>query len=135
MLEIPAIWSSPKGPNPNTLTAFSRKSIRDLSAAAKALTVFRHLFKILEPEKRDSLMTDTVEVLILDLLEWVERKDRSYQETMDAWRTSCPRLTVWEDANDRGLVETATTNGVSLVRATPTGLALLKEKRARSCEQ
>ncbi|MGA2348005.1 MAG: hypothetical protein ABSF93_18495 [Candidatus Sulfotelmatobacter sp.] len=33
-------------------------------------------------------MTDTVENLILDLLEWVGRKERSYQETMDAWRTS-----------------------------------------------
>ena len=76
-------------------------------------------------------MTDTVENLILDLLEWIGRKDRTYQETMDAWRTSCPRLTVWEDANDRGLVETASANGRSLVRATPAGLALLKEKRGR----
>ena len=29
-------------------------------------------------------MTDTVENLILDLLEWVERKERTYEETMDA---------------------------------------------------
>jgi hypothetical protein len=79
-------------------------------------------------------MADTVEVLILDLLEWVERKDRSYQETMDAWRTSCPRLTVWEDANDRGLVETLSASGGSLVRATPAGRALLKEKRPHSHE-
>lgn len=46
-------------------------------------------------------MPDTVENLILDLLEWVGRKERTYQETMDAWRTSCPRLPVWEDANPR----------------------------------
>jgi hypothetical protein len=44
-----------------------------------------------------------VEVLILDLLEWLSRCDRSYEETMDAWRTSCPKLPVWEDANDRGV--------------------------------
>jgi hypothetical protein len=75
-------------------------------------------------------MTDTVENLILDLLEWVARKDRTYQETTDAWRTSCPKLPVWEDANDRGLVEVAFANGRSLVRATPAGLALLREKRA-----
>jgi hypothetical protein len=48
-------------------------------------------------------MADTVvEALILDLLEWVTRRDRTYEEVMDAWRTSCPRLPVWEDANDRG---------------------------------
>ena len=33
-------------------------------------------------------MSETVENLILDLLEWVARKERTYQETMDAWRTS-----------------------------------------------
>jgi hypothetical protein len=47
-------------------------------------------------------MADTVETLILDLLEWVDRRERTYDETMDAWRTSCPRLPVWEDANERG---------------------------------
>ena len=50
-------------------------------------------------------MGDSVtESLILDLLEWVAKRDRSYEEVMDAWPTSCPRLPVWEDANDRGLV-------------------------------
>src|SRR5262245_19052825 len=72
------------------------------------------------------IMTDTVDNLILDLVEWVSRKERTYLETMDAWRTSCPRLPVWEDATDRGLVETFA-SGPSLVRATPAGLALLKE--------
>jgi hypothetical protein len=55
-------------------------------------------------------MDDAVESLMLDLLEWLGRKDRTYQETMEAWRTSCPRLPVWEDANDRGLVELASAN-------------------------
>jgi len=45
------------------------------------------------------LMADAVvEALILDLLEWLAQSERSYQEVMDAWRTSCPRLPVWEDA-------------------------------------
>lgn len=53
-------------------------------------------------------MVDTVvEALILDLLEWLVKRDRTYGEVMDAWCTSCPRLPVWEDANDRGLVKTA----------------------------
>ena len=80
-------------------------------------------------------MTDTVENLILDLVEWVGRNERTYRETIDAWRTSCPRLTVWEDATDRGLVETVSANGRSLVRVTAAGFALLKEKRPDRYEQ
>jgi hypothetical protein len=49
-------------------------------------------------------MSDTLDVLILDLLEWVGPDCRPYAEVMDAWRTSCPRLPVWEDAKDRGFV-------------------------------
>ena len=63
-------------------------------------------------------MTDTVENLILDLLEWVGSRERTYRETMDAWRTSCPRLPVWEDATDRGLVQEEQSNGESFVRLT-----------------
>ena len=74
-------------------------------------------------------MSDTVENLILDLVEWVIRKERTYEETMDAWRTSCPKLPVWEDATERGLLETAFANGRPMVRATPAGLAFLQEKR------
>ncbi len=79
-------------------------------------------------------MSDTVENLILDLLEWVHGKDRTYQETLDAWRTSCPRLTVWEDATDRGLLETTSTNGRLLVRVTPAGLALLHKRRESAAQ-
>jgi D-3-phosphoglycerate dehydrogenase len=50
-------------------------------------------------------MPDTVvESSIVDLLLWLDARERTYQEVMDAWRTSCPKLPVWEDANDRGLV-------------------------------
>ena len=34
----------------------------------------------------------------LQLLAWIAERPRTYAETMDAWRTSCPRLSVWEDA-------------------------------------
>ena len=74
-------------------------------------------------------MTQTVEVLVLDLLEWVSRQDRSYEETMDAWRTSCPQLPVWEDANDHGLVCVENNNGRSSVLVTPAGFELLKKFR------
>ena len=74
-------------------------------------------------------MADTVENLILDLIEWVGWKEHTYEETLDAWRTSCPTLPVWEDAMERGLVETISRSGRSIVRATPAGLALLEAKR------
>jgi hypothetical protein len=49
-------------------------------------------------------MTDAPESLVFDLVEWVAKEPRSYAEMLDAWRTSCPRLTVWEDAIERKLV-------------------------------
>ncbi|WP_320109686.1 hypothetical protein [Rhodopseudomonas sp. P2A-2r] len=47
-------------------------------------------------------MGKDLDPLILDLLEWIAREPRSYADVLDAWRTSCPRLTVWEDCVDRG---------------------------------
>jgi len=71
-------------------------------------------------------MADSVvEALILDLLEWVTQRDRTYEEVMEAWRTSCPRLPVWEEANDRGLVIREDVNGLCVVRITSSGRELL----------
>jgi hypothetical protein len=50
-------------------------------------------------------MSDAVDDLILDLLEWIGPGRRPYAETLEAWRTSCPRLPVWEDATDQGFIE------------------------------
>ncbi|MGD0678897.1 MAG: hypothetical protein ABSC94_26125 [Polyangiaceae bacterium] len=36
--------------------------------------------------------------LVMELLVWVAARPRTYQETTEAWRTSCPRMPVWEDA-------------------------------------
>ena len=80
-------------------------------------------------------MSDTVENLILDLVEWVARKDHTYQETFDAWRSSCPRLTVWEDANERGLLTSEVVNGRTLVRPTRAALSLLKQHRREIYDQ
>ena len=66
-----------------------------------------------------------VEALILDLLEWLAAGERTYEEVMDAWRTSCPRLPVWEEANDRGLVM----RDDAAVRITSWGLALLERSK------
>jgi D-3-phosphoglycerate dehydrogenase len=74
-------------------------------------------------------VTKVVETLILDLLDWVASRERTYEEVMDAWRTSCPRLPVWEDANDRGLIETVRVNGRSIVRVTLSGISMLAQRR------
>ena len=73
-------------------------------------------------------MTDETDALVLDLIEWVAAKPRPYAEVMDAWRTSCPRLPIWEDAVDQGYVSCEQQEAVgSIVKATPSGLARLRE--------
>jgi hypothetical protein len=74
-------------------------------------------------------MVDTVvEALIVDLLQWLAERERTYEEVMSAWRTSCPKLPVWEDANDRGLVAL----DAGMVRITDAGRALLGKRLSAS---
>jgi hypothetical protein len=75
---------------------------------------------------------DTVDSLILDLLEWIGPEPRPYGEALEAWRTSCPRLPVWEDATDRGFVSRQRTPGGPLVSVTPAGARHLREHRENS---
>ena len=42
--------------------------------------------------------------LTMQLLAWIAARPRSYQDIMEAWRSTCPRLTIWEDAVGDGLV-------------------------------
>jgi hypothetical protein len=70
-------------------------------------------------------MSATLRPLILDLVAFVADRPRPYAEVLDAWRTSCPRLTVWEDAIDAGLVELRD----GFVSATPAGRAALRFRR------
>jgi hypothetical protein len=75
-------------------------------------------------------MSDTVESLILDLLEWIGPDSRPYAEVLDAWRTSCPRLPVWEDANDRGFVTCRQEVGhVRLISVSIAGREHLRKRR------
>lgn len=48
--------------------------------------------------------TNPVKPLTRDLLRWLADTPRAYDETMEAWRSHCPRFTVWEDALSDGLV-------------------------------
>jgi len=74
-------------------------------------------------------MPEPLEPLILGLLEWLSARPRPYPEVMEAWRTSCPRLPVWEEANDRGLIARRRTGAVMMISLTPIGRALLDRNR------
>ena len=77
-------------------------------------------------------MENAVDALVLDLLEWVASRERTYREVLEAWRTSCPKLPVWEDATDRGLVLRERAEDRSVVAVTPKGLALLEQSGRQS---
>ena len=65
--------------------------------------------------------------LVLDFVEWIAREPRAYSEVIGAWKTSCPRLTIWEDAADLGLVARDSVAGSGLVvRVTTDGLKVLR---------
>jgi len=73
-------------------------------------------------------MPETTDPLVLDLVEWIAREPRFYSEVIETWRTSCPRLTIWEDAVDRGYVAREPVAGVGVrVAITERGEKFLRE--------
>ena len=74
-------------------------------------------------------MDDALQLLTIQFLSWTARAPRTYAEAMAAWRTSCPRLPVWEDALDNGLVQVEPVPGAAMadspVALTPRGRAAL----------
>ena len=82
-----------------------------------------------ERQRKYSMIDAVVDALIFDLLEWLASDGRTYEEVIDIWRTSCPRLPVWEDAKDRGFVAQENFNGREMVRITPAGFAFLQQRK------
>jgi hypothetical protein len=73
-------------------------------------------------------MAETADPLVLDFVEWVAREPRLHAEVVATWRTSCPRLTIWEDAAEAGYVARETIAGFGLIVAvTEDGERLLRE--------
>jgi predicted transcriptional regulator len=70
-----------------------------------------------------------IEPLIFDLVEWIAKAPRSHADVMNTWRTSCPRLTVWEDAVDRGLVKRKSSAKGAVVVVTEQGKRYLNACR------
>jgi D-3-phosphoglycerate dehydrogenase / 2-oxoglutarate reductase len=74
-----------------------------------------------------------VDSLVLDLLEWIGPGARPYDEVMEAWRTSCPRLPVWERANELGFLERRPEPGSGqMISVSSTGAAHLRVRRSLS---
>ena len=69
------------------------------------------------------------DALVLDFVEWIAASPRRYGDVMEAWKTSCPRLTIWEDAIDQGLVQRCGIDGELSIEATEAGRALLAKTR------
>jgi hypothetical protein len=75
---------------------------------------------------------DVLAPLTLDFLAWLAAEPRDYVDVMDAWRTSCPRLTIWEDAIDAGLIARVHAPGCAVrIVLTDRGEALLATHRPR----
>ncbi len=76
-------------------------------------------------------MSETLAPLTLDFLAWIAAKPRDYADVMEAWRTSCPRLTIWEDAVDAGLITYVhAANQPLRIELTQRGQALLATRPA-----
>lgn len=73
-------------------------------------------------------MSAPTSLIMVQFLAWIAECPRSYAETMEAWRTSCPRLSVWEDATSDGLVRRRPgPGGCTLVRLTARGRSALAD--------
>ena len=81
-------------------------------------------------------MTTTCDPLVFDLVQWVAREPRTYAEVIDAWKTSCPRLTVWEDAVDQGFITRKNIGARgTIIVLTGAGRALLDGQTATSVDK
>lgn len=50
-------------------------------------------------------MFEPVSLSMLEFLSWVSSRQRTYDEAMEAWHSTCPRHTIWEDAFADGLIQ------------------------------
>jgi hypothetical protein len=75
--------------------------------------------------------TETADPLVLDFVEWIAREPRPYSEVIATWRTSCPRLTIWEDAVDGGYVVRSALEGCGMVITVTEGGEKLLRRHGR----
>lgn len=75
-------------------------------------------------------MSQQPSLIMIQFLAWIADRPRNYAQTMEAWRSSCPRLSVWEDAIIEGLIRIES-NANRGIRLTPQGAAVLAKADAQ----
>jgi len=73
-------------------------------------------------------MNEPVSPLTREFLAWISSRPRTYAAAMEAWRTTCPRHSVWEDALINGLIQFEDAMNESKVTLTPRGRSILDGK-------
>jgi hypothetical protein len=76
-------------------------------------------------------MNEPASLIMLQFLAWVADRPRNYRDTMEAWHSTCPRLSVWEDAIIDGLV-CLENNASRAVKLTPRGSAVLEKSKTEA---
>lgn len=71
-------------------------------------------------------MVQSVSPLMIQFLESLASRPLPYADVMEGWRTSCPRLSIWEDAVLGGFVQYQA-GGERLVSLTPRGRSVLDQ--------
>lgn len=89
---------------------------------------------MLESATMAQTMSDPAHALTLQFLAWVAEGPRTYAQAMDAWRSTCPRLSIWEDAILDGLIvfDGGATRNASRIALTAKGQAVLRASTAAS---
>jgi len=75
-------------------------------------------------------MSEAASALRQQFLLWLAEHPRTYREVMECWRSSCPRLTIWEDALDDELITFDDRSGVTIVVPTAKGRRLIDQREA-----
>ena len=67
-----------------------------------------------------------IDALMMQFLEWLTMRPRTYTDAMEAWRSTCPRHTTWEDALAEGFIEVGGADASSPVIVTACGRSALE---------
>src|SRR5262245_10746590 len=107
--------------------------LSDMDIAVAILWTNRADRRKLGPSMETAMQTsaqraDPARALMLQFLGWIAERPRTRSEVMEAWRSTCPRLTIWEDAIIEGLVR-IDPRSQTLVMLTEPGRALLELSR------
>jgi hypothetical protein len=86
------------------------------------------------PQDRPQKLPQQPSLIMIQFLAWVADRPRNYAQTMDAWRSSCQRLSVWEDAIIEGLIRIES-NANRSIRLTPLGAAMLAQSEQQTQPQ